>query len=149
MGSAMSAVNKSLVERIVDEIYNQGHLALVDELFTADFSYRDPLTPAEGVDREGFKEFVAFMRTTFPDIRIVTEAMITEGDEVAQRWSWTATRKGELFGVEPDGRVVTDRGVAWAQIRGGKVAELWIFPDVMGMLRQLGVAPDVAAATPS
>lgn len=143
----MSTTNKSLVERVVEEVYNQGHLALVDELFTADFSYHDPLTPAEGVDSEGFKEFVAFMRATFPDIHLVTESMIAEDDMVAQRWSWTATRKGELFGVEPDGQVVTDRGVAWAQIRDNKIADLWIFPDVMGMLRQLGISPAVAPAS--
>lgn len=145
----MSAENKALVQRVVDEIYNRGDLSAVDDLFAADFSYRDPLTPAEGVDREGFKEFVAFMRATFPDIRLVTESMLAEGDLVAQRWSWTATREGELFGVAPDGRVVSDRGVAWVQILDGKVAELSIFPDVMGMLRQLEIAPEMAAATPS
>lgn len=143
----MSANNKDIVQRVVEEVYNQGNLALVDELFVEDFSYRDPLTPAEGMNREGFKEFVAFMRTTFPDIRIVTESMVAEGDVVAQRWSWTATRQGELFGVPADGNVLTDRGVAWAQIRDGKVAELWIFPDVMGMLRQLGIAPGMELST--
>ena len=41
--------NKAIVEQIASEIYSQGNLDLINELFAPDVRYHDPLTPEEGL----------------------------------------------------------------------------------------------------
>ncbi len=52
----MSAeTNKAIVRRIAEECYNNGNVALVDELFAANYVNHDPSAP-QVRDREGRKQ---------------------------------------------------------------------------------------------
>ena len=60
------ADNKAVVQRMFDEVVNQGDLEVVDELFAPDF---ETTTPMGVMDREGFKHFVRGWRAGFSDLR--------------------------------------------------------------------------------
>ena len=57
-----------------------------------------------------FKEVVAEFRTAFPDLRVIHEDQIAEGDKVANRWVDRGTHGGEFMGVAPTGKQVEFRG---------------------------------------
>jgi hypothetical protein len=58
---------KSKFERIPLEIFNQGRLQLIDELFAPEYVERTP-QPGVAPTREGFKQWATALRAAFPDI---------------------------------------------------------------------------------
>ena len=95
----MSEQNKTLVRRVVEEVYNQGNLAVADELAVSDLVIH--LTSQEIRGREGAKEYVAALRAAFPDLHMTIEDQIAEGDRVVTRWTARGTHTGEFQGIPP------------------------------------------------
>jgi len=132
--------NKSLSRRFLEEVWNKGNLALVDELLATDHVYRGP----SGKDvhgREEYKQRVSEIRSAFPDIHITIDDVIAEGDKIAYRWTATATHKGEFRGIQPTGKKMTIWGIFFEHIVDGKFVESWERYDTLGLMRQLGVIP--------
>lgn len=143
----MSQENKALVQRFVEESFNQGNLNVVDEVYAPSFISHDPDHPEEVRSPEYAKQFVGIYRSAFPDGHAVVEDLISEGDRVAYRWTYYGTHQGELMGIAPTGEQVTIAGITIYRISGGKVEEEWNNFDQLGLLQQLGVAssPEEAA----
>ena len=130
--------NKAIDRRFTEEVWNQGNLAVVDELMSADYDGHDPAMPAGS---EGLKQFVLMYRSAFPDVHLTIEDQIAEGDTVVSRWTARGTHKGELMGIPPTGKQVTVTGMNIERIANGKFVEGWSNYDTLGMLQQLGVVP--------
>jgi predicted ester cyclase len=90
------------------------------------------------------KQFVDTYRTAFRGARITVEEQIAEGDTVATRWTGRGTHEGELMGIAPTGKETTVTGLTISRLRNGKVVEEWTNWDTLGMLVQLGAAPQPA-----
>ena len=60
-----------------------------------------------------------------PDLKIIVEDAISEGDKVAVRWSATATHNGDAFGAKATHRPVGFRGISWFVVREGRIVEGW------------------------
>ena len=136
--------NKAVIRRFLEEVFTAGHLELVDELFAPSYVLHDPSVPQEVHGPEGMKQYVAMYRAAYPDTRFTIEDQITEGDEVATRWTGRGTHQGELMGIAPTGRVVT--GIEIDRVAGGKIEETWVSHDALGMMQQLGIVPSPGGA---
>jgi steroid delta-isomerase-like uncharacterized protein len=136
----MSAENKALVLRLFEEVWNQGNLAAIDELFAASYVRYDPTAP-EAKGLAGFKQFVTMLRTAFPDIHSTPEDLIAEGDKVVARATWRGTHQGEYLGIAPTGKHVAVMGTVTLRIAHGKFQEGWLNMDTLGLLQQLGAFP--------
>ena len=64
----MSKENKAILRRVNDEVFSQGNLDLVDELFAPDYVLHDPGLPGgELRGTEDFKQrWVSMFRTAYP-----------------------------------------------------------------------------------
>lgn len=142
----MSAANKALPQRFLDEAFNAGRLDVVDELVTDDFVNHDPALPEQGRGPAAAKEVIAGYRAAFPDLRITTEAQVAEGDLVVTRWRATGTHEAELFGIPATGKQATVTGITIDRIVDGRIAESWNNWDTLGLLQQLGAVPALATA---
>lgn len=130
------------------EIWNEGRIAVIDELFAPDFVYHDPSNPAVRT-REDYKRYITEMRGAFPDLRITIDDTIVEGEQGVMRWTFQGTNTGDIPGparVPATGKKVTMTGVTIGRSAGGKVVELWNQSDNLGMLRQLGLIPELQPA---
>src|SRR3981081_2870566 len=138
----MSEQNKALARRAIEEIWNQGKLAVIDELVASNGTYHDPdVAGCEFTGPEGVKQLVQSYRGAFPDVRLTINDQIAEGDKVVTRWTATGTHNGELMGIQPTHKHATVTGVDIGRFEGGKVVESWANYDMLGMLQQLGVVP--------
>jgi steroid delta-isomerase-like uncharacterized protein len=143
----MSEQNKALARRAIEEVWNQGKLAVIDELTAANAMFHDPSVPGRKfTGPEGMKQFVQIYRGAFPDVRLTINDQIAEGDKVVTRWTATGTHKGELMGIAPTNKSATVTGVDIDRYQDGKVVEAWASYDMLGMLQQLGVVPVLAPA---
>lgn len=142
----MSEANKNVVRRLFEEVWNNGNLPVAEELFTPNYAHHDPSTPDLGRGPESEKKRATLYRTAFPDLRLTLEDIVAEGETVMARWSCRGTHKGELSGIAPTGKQVTISGMSIARLANGRLAESWVNWDALGLMRQLGVVPELGKA---
>lgn len=142
------AENKALVSRFYDEIWNQGNLALTDELVTPDFT--DPTAPPDATQgAQGLKDFVVMNVRRLPDLRYTVHELIAEGDRVVAVWTGEGTNEGELRRrsarpLPPTGKRIVWTGTTVFRVRDGKLAEMRIYQNLLGVFRDLGLVVDAA-----
>ncbi len=124
------------------QAYNDGDLDAIDDTCTADYVVHQPPIP-DTVGIQAHRESAAALRQAFPDMRLVIDEQIVEGDRTVVRWTMTGTHSGlsPAIPVPPTGKQVRITGCAIDRIADGKVAETWNHVDYLGMLQQLGVVP--------
>ena len=124
----MNEANKTVVRRLVKEVFNGGHLEVIDELYTPE------LAPAA-------RRWITPFRASFPDVHMEIVELIAEGDKVVGRFTCSATHLGEWLGQVPTGRRFerVDE-VSIFQFRDGKIAHAWSLEDTLERLKQLGLA---------
>jgi steroid delta-isomerase-like uncharacterized protein len=136
----MSEENKALVQRWFDEVWNKGRAELINEMFAADGVAHglsdDPSHPIIGP--AGYTPFYEVFRGAFPDIRVVVEDMIAEGDKVAARCSVGGKHSGDNLGIAASHTPVDFTGITIVRIRDGKIVEAWNNFDFMRMNKQIG-----------
>ena len=140
-----ASTNKDIVRRLGVEPW-EGNVGVIDDLVSADYVGHDPAQP-DMHGPAGVKTFITTYLSAFPDGSITIDGQLAEGDLVATRWTGRGTHNGELMGIPPSGKEVTVSGITISRLQDGKVVEEWQNWDTLGMLQQLGVVPDLAAAT--
>lgn len=139
----MSEENKAIARRWVEELWGQGHVEVADEIIAADYSVHDSGTPNRSGGIEGEKYAVAMYRNVFPDLWFSIEDMIASGDRVVICHTAHGTHRGDLMNIPPTGREVAITGVSILRIESGKIVELRITWDRLGMFQQLGIIPPI------
>jgi len=136
----MSEENKALLRRWFDEVWNKKNADAIDEMLAADGIAHglsdDENQPLKGP--AGFKPFHEVFRGAFPDIEVVVEDMIAEGDKVVARCSVRGKHTGDHLGIAASNSPVLFTGIAIVRIENGMIAEAWNNFDFLKMNRQIG-----------
>jgi len=132
--------NKDVVRRFWG-VWEDGNIGLVDELLAPDYVNHSPGMPDQPTGPEGVKAVVSMFRTGMPDLRIVIDDMIAEGDKVAVRYTIEGTHEGHLFGVPPTGQRVSIESFTVERVSDGRIREHWRVTDTLDMMQQLGAIP--------
>jgi predicted ester cyclase len=119
----MSEENKAVLRRYFQEVWNQGNLALVDELFARDWMGHEPAREIGGLAE--LKHVIAAQRQACPALQITVEDQIAEGDRVATRWTARGLQPGEVPDSRPSGRSSVWTGITLARLANGKIIEGW------------------------
>jgi len=101
----------------------------------------------EGADVHGPAEFLparAALLDAFPDISVRVDDLIEQGDQVAVRWSVTATHGGDGLGIPASQQKVSFRGITWMRFAHGRVVEGWDAWNQGQLLTSLASAQIVA-----
>ena len=137
----MSAEESKAVMRRFWEVWEQGDIDRLDELLAPDYVNHTLAAPNLPSGPEGVKEVVSMFRSGMPDLRVVIEDMIAEGDKVATRYTLEGTHEGELFGVPPTGQHLSIKSISVERVSDGKIREHWRITDTLDIMQQLGVIP--------
>lgn len=142
--SATLDANKAIGRRILVEVWGGGKLDVLDQLVSARYVDHTPHgpEPSHVQGPEGLRQAVHLFRTAFPDLTYQVDFQLAEGDLVATRFTATGTQRGAFQGIPPTGRRVTYTGIDINRIAGGKIIEGWVNYDALGLLQQLGAAPE-------
>jgi steroid delta-isomerase-like uncharacterized protein len=129
---------------MLEDAFNRGDFTAPEELLTRDAIQHDPTLPRnlQGLrGPESFTRAVSLYRAAFPDVQLVVDDTIAEGDRVVLRWHAEGTHRGKLLGLAPTGVRGTVTGISIVRWRDGKVVESWVEWDNLGLARQIGAAP--------
>lgn len=95
------------------------------------------------MNRDQYFKYSAGTCSAIPDLLQTVEDIIAQGDKVVVRISLQGTHKGNFGGIPATGKKVKIHGAFIFRISQNKITEVWAFPDEMGILRQLGIIPEV------
>jgi len=142
----MSSDNRHLVQKLFNDLFNKGNLAVADEIIAANHVNHDPATPDFGKGPDGEKQIVTLYRGAFPDLHFTIDQIIDADEFVTTRYTATGTHKGELRGIAPTNKAIKVEGMVINRISRGKIAESWVNWDALGLMKQLGAVPALERA---
>jgi steroid delta-isomerase-like uncharacterized protein len=135
--------NKAVVRRYVEEYQVGGREEVADELVAANFIHHGgPAWSGTYFGKALAKpQFVAMLRTAFPDIATVIHDQIAEGDMVVTRKTFQGTHRGEFMGAPATGKHVVIDVIDIIRIADGQLIEHWNVLDMLGLMQQVGALP--------
>jgi predicted ester cyclase len=139
----MALSNEAIYRRMIDEGFNQGNLAVVDEL-VAPGAREHQRGARDGT--EGTKATIKYLRSAFPDFKITIDELAVIGDTVWARQKGGGTNLGSFAGHAPTGIKAFIDVIDVVRIEDGKIVEHWGVPDQLGMMMQLGLIPQPVRA---
>jgi hypothetical protein len=123
---------RELITRYFDEVWNRGHVEVLDELLDPQYLNH---SPGGGTPRPGpaaLKPIVHAVRRGIPDVRYEILDMVMEPGKVAVYTRLTGTHDGDYFGIAPTGRRIDVRQMQIEWIREGRIWQHWrVTEDLM------------------
>jgi predicted ester cyclase len=138
----------AVIHAFYEQCLNEYNSELLPELVTPNIALHTGTGDSIGVDV--VRRSIDNVHAMFPNHHFVVEDVVVNGDKAAARWTMTAVNTAPIAGVPPTGRPITNSAIVFYRFEGGKIAELWLQMDQIGLLRQIGVQlPGLPPATPS
>jgi steroid delta-isomerase-like uncharacterized protein len=131
--------NKEIIRRYFDRWANHGDTAVADELMAPNLVLRNP--PNVLTNLADYKRSMAGFHAAFPDLRFTIEDEIAEGDRVVVRWSLRGTNTGPYQGQPATGKPIAVTGASTFRLADGRIQEVWVSMDRLGLMDQLGWLP--------
>ena len=138
---ALEQAHKAIIQRWLDELWDQADFSVATELLTEDFKRHSEGYPAVGP--EAYAAIIKSCHDGFPDTRITLVDMIAENDKVFVRWHWTGTHTAEFRGVPASGKEINVYGADLIQFRDGKISDIWPLFDPLRLMLQIGAIEQV------
>ena len=144
----MSMQETQKVDDAVMAAWNSHNLDALVALCADNIVWHDLASPEPMRGKEGARMFMQGWNTAFPDFVIQQKNRVVTDDQVAVEVAFSGTNKGPLQGppgtpaIPATGKKVTNsKGAYFARVQGGKVVEVHTYPDMPGMMMQLGLMP--------
>ena len=130
--------NTEFLKALTADFWNKWNIDAFDKYFDVDFVMHD----ADGdKGRDEFQQLCQAYFSAFPDIQIISEGWVAEGDRVTKIWTAHSTHLGDFLGIPASGNRMEVKGIEVYRVANGKVAEIWASMDVLGMMQQMGAIP--------
>jgi steroid delta-isomerase-like uncharacterized protein len=131
--------NTEIIQRYFEGWANHGDTAVADELIATNVVLHNP--PAVLHSLAEYKQGMAIFHTAFPDLHFTVDDLVAAGDKIVVRWTLHGTHRGDYQGRPATGKTMTITGVSMFCIAGGKIQEIHVNVDRLGMQQQLGWLP--------
>lgn len=139
----MTDDNLQRVNQLV-EAWNSHDLARVADFYCEDCFVLDVALAQPLIGREAVRRMFEGYYQAFPDLQLTPSDIISDGDRVALFWTATGTHRGSILNIPASGRPISAQGVNRLVLRDGLVCKTNTIWDVAGMLRAIGLLPDLS-----
>ena len=141
-----NAIHSTLPEQTIADLiaaWNTHDLDLASAFFTPDYIGNDVAQAQPQHGRDGIRQALAIYFQALPDVRFTLEDLVVAGERAAVVWTASGTHLGSLMNIPPSGRSVTVRGVSTFTLQDGQISRAMYIWDIAGMLRDIGLLPDL------
>jgi steroid delta-isomerase-like uncharacterized protein len=131
---------KRLVCQHIDLSWNKGRLALTERLHSKDFLYKSSFI-GRPLNSSAFTQMVHDIRLSMPDLQVVVEECIAEGNKVVTWSTLIGTIEKPAFGYPPSDKVLSISAMAfWTLTPSGEIQEICTMFDMESFRAQQGLA---------
>jgi predicted SnoaL-like aldol condensation-catalyzing enzyme len=121
--------HKLVFRRLIEEAFNGGRLAILDEVLTSDFAEHSPCRPRGSAAT--FRERIALLRLAIPDLQVCIDDLAAAGD-----MTWATISVCGTASL-PEDRSVDFNRIETCRYQDGRIAEYW--SETADLLEQLGI----------
>jgi steroid delta-isomerase-like uncharacterized protein len=136
--------NRQIIEKHFDAVNARTSASIANEINTADATWRSVPAGASFRGPEGYQQFLSVWLTAFPDAKVEVKNIAAGDDFAVAQFTGKGTHKGPLKtpagDVPPTGKPMAVEFCEVYSLKGGKIASCDLYFDVMGLMKQLGVA---------
>ena len=132
-----AAQNKALVRRVFTDLLTAGRYEAASDIYARDFVNHGPkdLRYDENIaDIRGWRQ-------AFPDLEMIVDNEVAEGDFVTVLWHGRGTNTGSGNGLNATGKRAEGRGISVFRVHDGRIREEWTEYSGVSLMRQLGLLP--------
>lgn len=138
----MAENNQQFAAQLV-EAWNSHDLDRVAAWYCLDCRVLDVAIAQPLAGREAVRRMFEAYYQAFPDLHLTLTDVIADNDQVAMFWIAHGTHQGSIMNIPASGRAISAKGVNQLKLRDGLVCETTTIWDVAGMLRGIGLLPDL------
>lgn len=115
-------------------------------VFPDEVVWSDVSSPQPFPGKDAIRQYLQGWFSAFPDIKITVKNRVITDEYVAAELGFVGTNSGDLqlapgATIPATGRTVHGKGTYFVRFQGGKPVEVRSYPDLAGMLMQLGLMP--------
>ena len=88
-------------------------------------------------DAHGFAEYVDMVHTALGDYRCLIEELVSEGDKVFAKMTFTGIHQAEFMGYAPTHKRVSWAGCVLFKFKGERIVDVWVLGDLKSLEEQL------------
>jgi len=125
--------NKARMRRCIEAFNKRDIEGFFDAFAPACIFHEPPIEVPVTLAEE--KQRIPHTFAAFPDLQIVLEDLIAEGEKVVIRYKYQGTDA-------QTGKNVAWTGISFLYFAGGKVIEDWAITDALGLLQQVDAIPN-------
>ena len=142
--------NAKIIEKWIAAVNAKDYDAYLD-LFSADVLTRSTANTEPMLGKEALRQQLVGLYTAFPDYYLKLENSVVADDQFVCEIEASGTNIEDLNlgpGAPPipaTGKRFRTQGIFVATVEGGKISEVHMYPDLMGMMRQFGLTSSPGA----
>jgi steroid delta-isomerase-like uncharacterized protein len=128
---------------IINRAWNSHDITKVLSFYSPDYVGNDvgQAEPVKG--HEGLRAMVENHWKAFPDLHFTVTNTVVQGCQVVAVWQAEGTHQGPIMNIPPTGRKVRVRGVSIIEVKDGLIVRGQYIWDLAGMLRHMGLLPEL------
>jgi predicted ester cyclase len=115
---------------------------LLDKIYSPDAVVHDPSQPQTIVGLEALKNQYRGTHTAIPDVKFSIDDLYVKGDKIVSVFTMSGTITGPIHtplgDLPPTGKKFQLSGAAIDRIVEGKIAEEWVYFNVLDILQPMG-----------
>lgn len=130
---------KRRVRQHIDLTWNKGRLALAEQTHTADFLYKSSFL-GRSLNSAEFVQMVADIRTAMPELEVVIEECLAEGNKVVTWSTLIGILEQPALGYPSSDKVLSISAMAfWTLASNGDIRDICTMFDMESLRAQLGL----------
>ena len=138
----MPDILKKLIHDLV-EAWNSHDADQLPSFYTNDYEGVDVAYAAPHAGQQGIRQLFVRWWQAFPDLHFTSNNVIIQGNCAVLDWTACGTHQGTMMNIPATKRRIEVRGITILTITGGKVQKAVHVWDVAGLLRMIGLLPEL------
>lgn len=135
--------NLAAYAETINAAWNSHDIEKVLSFYSHDYIADDVSQASLLRGHQGLREMLGTYWQAFPDLQFAVTDMVIEGSRVATVWVAAGTHQGTIMNIPPTGHRVEVRGVSIIDVEDGLIVRGQYIWDLAGMLRHMGLLPEL------
>jgi len=133
---------KSFAQTIIDA-WNTKVDEKIIQLYSVNYEGEDFSGSKKRSGTEGVKDWLQKVLHAFPNIHYTLVDHVESGDRLVLHWLAEGNHHGSFLKIPASGKQVSIHGISILKTENGKISEGKLFWDLAGVLRQIGLLPQM------
>lgn len=127
----------------INEAWNSHDIEKVIRFYSTDCVGEDVGQAAPLRGHNAIRTMLENYWKAFPDLKFSVISSLVDGNRIAVLWIGEGTHQGTIMNIPPTGHKVQVRGVSIIEVQDGLVVSGQYVWDMAGMLRHMGLLPEL------